>query len=264
MYHATKSRNMAGIGPAGLDPNFGGTGAAQGDTGFEERSANKVHYTRKGALAADYKNYFEGAQPFGANRKDPAPESAEVLQIALPRTIVETEQDDADSKRGDRAYTTTQAIPPENIRRVDRPAPVPAKPAEGGENRLTPGENAEAFRQHVLRATAESASLESNLPPDAVAILNATAKQIEVQSPNINREQAKADVLTMIRNALASMPASDILDLGPPDWLLNPRATTPAETATGQVIESPESQALNLRTFRERLGRRRAKNLRIT
>jgi len=213
-FHATKSSNVESITSSGLDPNRGGTGAAEGNAQFEAQSKGKVHYTRNRGLAEDYKNHFEGKTPFG--RKDPNPQPAEVLKLAIPRSVADNEEKDPDSRVSDRAYRTTEAIPGNNIRST-KPKPIPPsrtqKRGKGKNQPLKPGENAEAWKDHFIRSFADTDALHSNMPTSATNILY----DMMQNGLDVNV------VYHILKQALQSMPASDILEFTPEDRELNPR-----------------------------------------
>ena len=213
-FHATKSSNVESITSSGLDPNRGGTGAAEGNAQFEAQSKGKVHYTRNRGLAEDYKRHFEGGTPFG--RKDPNPEPAEVLKLAIPKSVADNEEKDPDSRVSDRAYRTTEAIPGNNIRST-KPKPIPPsrahKRGKGKNQPLKPGENAEAWKDHFIRAFADTDALHSNMPTSATNILY----DMMQNGLDVNV------VYHILKQALQSMPASDILEFTPEDRELNPR-----------------------------------------
>lgn len=227
-YHATKSANVGGITSKGLDPNRGGTGAAAGNEHFEDQSKGKIHYTRNRNLAEDYQRHFEGATPFG--RKDPNPAPAEVLKIAIPRDVAENEEIDPDSRTSDRAYRTTEAISGEYIRSTKPKALPPERVQKRGKRKdqpLKPGANAEAWKDHVIRSFADTSALISNMPTSATNIL-------------YDMKQNGMDIMTvcqLIKQALQSMPASDILELTPEDRKANPRVFQGAHIdATGESL----------------------------
>jgi hypothetical protein len=227
-YHATKSANVQGITSAGLDPNRGGTGAAAGNAHFEDQSKGKIHYTRNRNLAEDYQRHFEGATPFGI--KDPNPASAEVLKIAIPRDVADNEEIDPDSRTSDRAYRTSDAIPGKNIRSTKPKALPPERVQKRGKRKnqpLKPGANAEAWKDHVIRSFADTGALVSNMPSSATNIL-------------YDMKQNGMDIMTvcqLIKQALQSMPTSDILELTPEDRKANPRVFQGAHIdATGESL----------------------------
>ncbi|WP_372948284.1 hypothetical protein [Mariniphaga sp.] len=227
-YHATKSENTESIVTKGLDPNRGGTGAASGNTEFEKHSRGQVHYTRNRGLAEDYQRHFQGDSPFG--RKDPKPGPAEVLKIAVPRDVIEHEEIDPDSRTSDRAYRTTKHIPGKYIRKTN-PVPIPEPKAQKRGKRkaepLIPGANAEAWKEHVIRSFAETDALMSNMPSSATNVLYDVMKRgLDVTT-----------VLQLVKQALQSMPASDILEFKPEDYKANPRVMQGEHIdATGDIL----------------------------
>jgi hypothetical protein len=227
-YHATKSENTESIVNKGLDPNRGGTGAASGNTEFEKHSRGQVHYTRNRGLAEDYQRHFQGDSPFG--RKDPNPGPAEVLKIAVPRDIIEQEEIDPDSRTSDRAYRTTKHIPGKYIRKTN-PVPIPEPKAQKrGKQKaepLIPGANAEVWKEHVIRSFAETDALLSNMPSSATNVLYDIMKRgLDVTT-----------VLQLVKQALQSMPASDILEFKPEDYKANPRVMQGEHIdATGDIL----------------------------
>lgn len=227
-FHATKSENTESIITKGLDPNRGGTGAAAGNAEFEKHSKGQVHYTRNRGLAEDYQRHFQGESPFG--RKDPNPGAAEVLKIAVPRDVIEHEEIDPDSRTSDRAYRTTKHIPGKYIRKTN-PVPIPGpKTQKRGKQKaepLIPGANAEAWKEHVLRSFAETDALLSNMPATATNVLYDVMKRgLDVST-----------VLQLVKQALQSMPASDILEFKPEDYKANPRVMQGGHIdATGDIL----------------------------
>jgi len=227
-YHATKSKNVEGITGEGLDPDRGGTGAAAGNEHFEDESKGKVHYTRNRNLAEDYQRHFEGATPFG--RKDPNPAPAEVLKIAIPSNVADKEEMDPDSRVSDRAYRTTEAIPGKYIRST-KPKPLPpSRVQKRGKHKNEPlvsGANAEAWKDHVIRSFADTEALHSNMPTSATNILyDMMQRGLDIST-----------VYQLIKQALQSMPASDILEFTPEDRKANPRVFQGAHIdATGESL----------------------------
>lgn len=227
-FHATKSENTERIITKGLDPNRGGTGAAAGNAEFEKHSKGQVHYTRNRGLAEDYQRHFQGESPFG--RKDPNPGPAEVLKIAVPRDVIEHEEIDPDSRTSDRAFRTTKHIPGKYIRKTN-PVPIPGpKTQKRGKQKaepLIPGANAEAWKEHVIRSFAETDALLSNMPATATNVLYDVMKRgLDVST-----------VLQLIKQALQSMPASDILEFKPEDYKANPRVMQGGHIdATGDIL----------------------------
>jgi hypothetical protein len=227
-YHATKSENTESIVTKGLDPNRGGTGAASGNAEFEKHSRGQVHYTRNRGLAEDYQRHFQGDSPFG--RQDPNPGPAEVLKIAVPRDVIKQEEIDPDSRTSDRAYRTTKHIPGKNIRRTN-PVPIPGpKEQKRGKRKnepLVPGANAKAWKEHVIRSFAETDALLSNMPSSATNVLYDVMKRgLDVTT-----------VLQLVKQALQSMPASDILEFKPEDYKANPRVMQGEHIdATGDIL----------------------------
>lgn len=227
-FHATKSENTESIITKGLDPNRGGTGAAAGNAEFEKHSKGQVHYTRNRGLAEDYQRHFQGESPFG--RKDPNPGPAEVLKIAVPRDVIEHEEIDPDSRTSDRAYRTTKHIPGKYIRKTN-PVPIPGpktqKRGKGKAEPLVRGANAEVWKEHVIRSFAETDALLSNMPATATNVLYDVMKRgLDVST-----------VLQLVKQALQSMPASDILEFKPEDYKANPRVMQGGHIdATGDIL----------------------------
>lgn len=227
-YHATKSENTESIVTKGLDPNRGGTGAASGNSEFEKHSKGQVHYTRNRGLAEDYQRHFQGDSPFG--RKDPNPGQAEVLKIAVPRDVVDKEEVDPDSRTSDRAYRTTKHIPGKYIRKTN-PVPIPEpKARKRGKQKAEPlisGANAEVWKDHVIRSFAETDALLSNMPTPAINVLYDVMK----------RGLDVITVLQLVKQALQSMPASDILEFKPENYKANPRVMQGEHIdATGDIL----------------------------
>lgn len=227
-YHATKSENTENIITKGLDPNRGGTGAAAGNAEFEKHSKGQVHYTRNRGLAEDYQRHFQGESPFG--RKDPNPGPAEVLKIAVPRDVIEQEEIDPDSRTSDRAFRTTKHIPGKFIRKTN-PVPIPGpktqKRGKGKAEPLVRGANAEVWKEHVIRSFAETDALLSNMPTSATNVLYDVMKRgLDVNT-----------VLQLVKQALQSIPASDILEFKPEDYKANPRVMQGEHIdATGDIL----------------------------
>lgn len=227
-FHATKSENVESIVKKGLDPNRGGTGAAKGSEEFQEHSRGKVHYTRNLGLAEDYQRHFEGQSPFG--RQDPNPAPAEVLKIAVPRDVVDREEVDPDSRTSDRAYRTSKHIPGRFIRST-KPVPIPEPKAQKRNKQksqpLERGANAKLWKEHVIRSFAETDALLSNMPTEATSVLYDVMKRgLDVNT-----------VLQLVKQALQSMPASDILEFKPEDYKANPRVMQGEHIdATGAIL----------------------------
>ncbi len=228
-YHATKAANVESIKTHGLDPHYGGTGAAAGSGTFAAHSRGHVHYTRNLGLAGDYKRHFEGQTPFG--RRDPAPAPAEILQVAIPREIVDREEVDPDSKIYDRAFRTRAAVPGRFIRSTE-PVPLPPeRPARGkGKKRrpepLEPGANARPWRDHVDRVFAETSALLSNMPTSATNVLYDIMKR----GLDVNV------VMHTLSQALRSMAIDSILEFTKEDRAANPRMNQGQMDATGAFL----------------------------
>ena len=119
MYHATKTQNVESILEHGLDPNRGGSGASAMDEKLKGHSKNKVHVTKSLDTGRAYVEQLQGGTPFGKDKVDPSPAPAEILEVSLPNTVEETLNNDPDSDRTDKAYTTTEAIDPLAIRKTE-------------------------------------------------------------------------------------------------------------------------------------------------
>lgn len=200
-YHATRSRNAPSILMAGLDPSFGGSGAAKGESTFEEHSKNKVHYTRQVSLADDYRRYFEGETPFGAKRRVEEPVPAEVLQVAVHADLLATEAPDQDSTKADRAFTNTDAVPGEYIRSL---APTPVDP--GNTPTVLPQLSNRQVREMLVQGAAESDALWSNMSAEGKRIVNKMVADSEGAT--------RSEVLQMVRNGLHSFRLDDLVPYG--------------------------------------------------
>ena len=218
-YHATKSKNVSSIMKGGLDPNYGGTGAAKGNEQFEEQSKNKVHYTRKHGLASDYKKYFEGDTPFGKDKVEESPGPAEILQIALHKDIVETEEIDPDSKKYDKAFTTTKKIGGKNIKSTS-PKQIPEHTGN-----LKKGANSQEWVDYVKRGDVENDALFSNMSKEAQNLIE---KLVE-DNDNLD----KNTLLQMLKQGLKSMKTGDILELG--ELMKMGYTSRHSEAPTGQM-----------------------------
>lgn len=199
-YHATKVKNLAGILKGGLDPDFGGTGASKGDSKFEEQSKNKVHYARNLGTAADYKTYFEGGTPFGKEKIDADPSDADILQIALHSDVIEGEEVDPDSTKGDKAFTSTKKISPLALKSM-MPKDIPDSKGE-----LTPGEDAEGWINFVQKGEFESEALLSNMSEDSIALIDSIVESSDVITKNV--------LIQLIKQGLKSMKTDDIVNFG--------------------------------------------------
>ena len=165
-YHATRTRNLGGpdgILEDGLQPRFGGTGAAAGNDNFEATSRGKVHVTRDEDHAHDYKTYYEtGVMPTNPDLTTQDRSPGEVLKVSLPRALKDQLRPDKDDPL---ARTLDVAIPPEHIK-PSSPAPHPG-PREPGRE----AEYQDAFLAHQARGEAENAALASNMSAEQRAIL---------------------------------------------------------------------------------------------
>ena len=223
-YHTTKVANVGNILQEGLDPAFGGTGAAAGHETFEQHSRGHVHYTRNIGLAEDYKRFFEGGKhPFPKDHPTPAP--AEILQVAIPAKVAANEEIDPDTPKTDRAYRTDRRIKGRNIRWTS-PVPLPPKRKEAGKKPLKPGANSEAWRDFMDRGFAESEALISNMPDTAKAIL----RKVEKRGLDVTT------VMQLVRQALRSMSTDEIFEFNTQNRQLNPRLYQNLTDPTGRLI----------------------------
>lgn len=190
-FHGTKSSRVegpGGIAATGLDPNYGGTGAAKGSSEFEEQSKQKVHYTRDIYHAREYQDYFEGRSAFsGQTYPQEQQGPAEILQLSLPASVAGSEQRDVSDKQG---ITTNQAIPPENVRRL-KPADPPATKQEGEL----------MWRQHQLKGLGSLIALKSNMAPEGQQLL----------SELVRLGSKESELLQMVKQALMANPADKFL-----------------------------------------------------
>ena len=128
-FHATKKKFLQqndqsnGILNDGLDPNFGGKGAAQLDpTKFEKLCQNKVHLTRQEYHAQEYQTMYEtGSHPGIRDKTYPNPEPAEVLKVSVSKQQYERSEIDPDDRY---ARTFSEKIEPNQIR-VTSPTSLP-------------------------------------------------------------------------------------------------------------------------------------------
>jgi hypothetical protein len=168
-YHATRVRNLekangTGILQQGLDPNWGGTGAAKGNAEFEKNSKNKVHVTRNQEHGNDYKEFFEtGVMPTNTDMKTNDVSPADLLKISLPKNMKDMLQPDPDDML---ARTLDVKIPAENIK-SSLPKPLPGPKEDDKE-----AEYQQAFLAHQARGDAENEALYSNMGAKEKEILD--------------------------------------------------------------------------------------------
>lgn len=218
-FHATRSSSAPSILRGGLDPSYGGTGAAQGAGVFEEHSKNKIHYTRKLGLAEDYQRYFEGGTPFGPSRKVAKVEAAEVLQVVISNQRMATEAVDTDSAASDLAFTNTVRVPGAAIRPLK---PQDVSPSDT-ETEL-PELSQDAIRSMLVHGAAESYALYTNM--------SATGRGLIDQMLADNDKLDLDDVMLMLRQGLHSFRLEDLIDF---DTLLRLRVQGRAPlTPTGR------------------------------
>jgi hypothetical protein len=142
-----------GIAATGLQPRFGGTGAATADPAFVAQSKGKVHYTRKPKHAERYRQFIEGSPDAfeGVTHSEPGP--AETLLLSIHADAVKREEQDPADRY---AKTTSEAIKPESIKRL-KPASIPPS---GQKDEL-------GWREHQQRGLTSLQALKSNLPPES-------------------------------------------------------------------------------------------------
>lgn len=223
-YHATKVANVGNILDQGLDPDYGGTGAAAGHETFEKHSRGHVHYTRNIGLAEDYKRFFEGGKhPFPKNHASPGP--AEILQVAIPAKIAANEEVDPDTPATDRAYRTNRPIKGRNIRWTS-PVPLPLERKDAGKNPLKPGADSKAWRDYMDRSFAEGEALISNMPDAAKEVL----RDVEDRGLDITT------VMQLVRQGLRSLSTDEIFAFSAENRKLNPRLFQNLTDPTGRLM----------------------------
>jgi hypothetical protein len=154
-YHATKTSAVegpTGIAATGLQPRYGGTGAAGTSQEMIEQSRDKVHYARGYQHVDQYREFAEGSKTAFPGKVHPSPGPSEVLQLSLHAADLQHEQRDRDDNA---ARVTAQAIAPDSIKRL-KPAAIPASRAEGEM----------MWRDHQLRGITSLQALKSNMPAE--------------------------------------------------------------------------------------------------
>jgi hypothetical protein len=200
-FHATRSSSAPNILRGGLDPSYGGTGAAKGAGVFEQHSKNKIHYTRKLGLAEDYQRYFQGGTPFGPSRKVAKVEAAEVLQVVISNARMATEAVDPDSAASDMAFTNTVRVPGAAIRSL-KPQDVAPSDTETELPELSP----DVIRSMLVQGAAESYALITNM--------SATGRRLIEDMLADNDKLDLDDVMLMLRQGLHSFRLEDLVDFG--------------------------------------------------
>jgi hypothetical protein len=200
-FHATRSSSAPSILDGGLDPSYGGTGAAEGTGAFEEHSRGKIHYTRKLGLAEDYQRFFEGGTPFGPKRTVATAEAAEVLQVVISNQRASTEAVDPDSAPTDLAFTNTVRVPGAAIRSL-KPQDVSPSDTERQLPELAP----EAIRSMLVAGAAESYALLTNM--------SVTGRRLIDDMLAANAKLDLDDVMQMLRQGLHSFRLQDLIDFG--------------------------------------------------
>jgi hypothetical protein len=150
-YHATRTKNLkgkTGILKQGLDPNFGGKGAAKATQEFQEQSKKKVHFTKNEGHAGEYKTFFETGKMPGMEDLTTKKSKAEVLKLALPADVVSSSARDPHDDLG---RTTDKKIDPRYIRST-APNPEPGKLKD--------------WQSLVEKSQAENEAILSNMKPD--------------------------------------------------------------------------------------------------
>jgi hypothetical protein len=195
-FQGTKSRVVPDILEKGLDPEFGGSGAAKGDKAFEEDSKNHIYYTPNFSTADSYRARGEGAEKAGF---DPNPGRSEVLEIYLPEHLKKNEVRDG-TEPG--ALMTTDSIPAEYIRSTE-PHAVPSHPEGGAENPLSPGANDKAWMGLLRSGNIESGALFTNMTTKGQALINALVEG------GLDRQALMAS----LKQGLRSLSVSDMMEV---------------------------------------------------
>ncbi len=117
-YHAARTRNLdgeTGILKQGLQPRFGGTGAAKGSADMKEQSKGKVHVTSNPGRATEYRELFRTGVMPSDKTKTTEPSEAEILKLNLKKKQVDSKTKDPHDPY--QAYTLEKGIDPKYIRR---------------------------------------------------------------------------------------------------------------------------------------------------
>lgn len=204
-YHATRTRNLngeTGIMKEGLQPRFGGTGAAKGTKGYEDQSKGKVHYTPSKHHGEDYKQFYEtGVFPWNKELTT-EPSEAEVLKISLTAEQLAQATQDPHDKLG---RTLDEGIDPKYIRKTspeNLPGSQNLREAQKDVNKLEEDSHG-AAQTHIEKGKAENEALLSNMD-------EATRKTFDEMYPpgdTGSPEQEKRDTaLQMLKQGLKSTP----------------------------------------------------------
>src|SRR5262245_18667589 len=87
-FHATRTNNLkgeSGILKSGMQPRFGGSGAAKGSEQFEAQSKGKVHVTTKESRAIEYKDFFSKGESMYMPGKKTDASTSEYLRVNLTK-----------------------------------------------------------------------------------------------------------------------------------------------------------------------------------
>jgi hypothetical protein len=214
-FHATKTKNIQGkrgIGQTGLDPGHGGTGAASSSATQAAASQQKVHYTRRHDHAQKYEGFLQGV-PFGGRvhpRRLRGP--AEMLQLNLTSDVLASQAKDPDDQL---AFTTTQAISPNNIQRL-KPKDLKAARAQGRRG----------WQEHDLKGVTALDALKSNLSDEGRAAL----QRLVASGHN------ETELMQMVKQGLLANPAVRFHPAISPE---SQRTNHPYLSAAGPLLPPP-------------------------
>jgi hypothetical protein len=179
-YHATRTRNTkgkTGIFKQGLDPNFGGKGAAKATQEYQQQSKSKVHFTKSEHHAGEYQTFFETGKMPGNEELKTKKSRAEVLKLALPADVVNTSQKDPHDQLG---RTTDKKIDAKYIRSsVPNPAPGKLK----------------NWQELDQKGKAENEAILSNMKPDVRKIFDERFPVGDAGSVEQNRRDTALQLL---------------------------------------------------------------------
>jgi hypothetical protein len=179
-YHATRTRNLkgkTGIFKQGLDPNFGGKGAAKATQEFQDQSKSKVHFTKNEPHANDYKQFFETGKMPGMEELETKKSKAEVLKLALTADVVNSSVKDPHDQLG---RTTDKKIDPKYIR-SSAPNPAPGK--------------LKNWQELDQKSKAENDAILSNMKPDVRKIFDERFPPGDAGSVEENRRDTALQLL---------------------------------------------------------------------
>ena len=185
-YHATRSKNTkgkTGILKQGLDPNYGGKGAAKATAAYQKQSQHKVHFTKSEHHAGEYKTFFESGKMPGTEELRTKKSKAEVLKLALPADVVGTSQKDPHDQKG---RTTDKKIDPRNIRST-APNPAPGKLKD--------------WQQLVEKSKAENEAILSNMKPDVRKMFD---QRFPAGDPGSVEQNRRDTALQLLKQGLRS------------------------------------------------------------